>query len=96
MRAYLITAKPNRRQQALRAARHLTARTLITAGLLTLALIVFLLRVLRLTINLLATVAAETEYAASERAGTPPLGATLGATVAAAFTDEFARVYEAA
>lgn len=93
MHAYLITAKPNRRQRLLRTARHLTIRTLITVGLLTLAAIVFLLRVLRLTVNLLATIAAETEYAASAKAGTPPLGATFGATVAGAFADEFQRVY---
>lgn len=93
MHAYTITAKPNRRQIILRATAHYTARTFITLGLLTLALIVLLLRIARLLINLGATSAAKAEYAASAAAGTPPIGATLGATLADAFVDEFHRVY---
>jgi hypothetical protein len=93
MHAYLITAKPNRHQKVLRAARVSTVAALIGTGMVLLALIVFLLRVARLITNLAATWAAKGEYAASAKVGIPPLGATLGYAMADAFTEEFTRVY---
>lgn len=93
MHAYVITAKPNRRQKAIRATRVFSVAALIGTGMATLALIVFLLRVARLLINLAATAAARGEYAASAKVGIPPLGATLGCAMADAFNEEFTRVY---
>lgn len=93
MHAYLITAKPNRRQRILRAARIGTVAALIAVGMGLLALIVFLLRTLRLITNLAATWAAKGEYAASAKVGIPPMGATIGCAMADAFTDEFNRAY---
>lgn len=96
MHAYVLTAKPNRRQQVMRALRHFAVRLLITTGLLLLAAAVVVLRVARVFVNLAATALARAEYAASERAGTSPIGATIGCRLAEAFTEEFNRVYETA
>ena len=96
MHAYVITAKPNRRQRILRQARHLAVRTLITIGLLLLAAAVFAARTARVLTDLAATALAEAEYAASAAAGTPPIGATIGHRLAEAFTEEFNDAYQAA
>lgn len=96
MHAYMIVAQPSRRQKFLRAARHFAVRLCITIGLLLLAATVVILRSARVFINIAATLAARAEYAASELAGTPPIGATVGARLAAEFTDEFRRTYQAA
>jgi hypothetical protein len=96
MHSYTITAKPNRRQRIMRTVRHFAVRLLITIGLLLLAVAVVVLRCARVLINLAAAAAARAEYAASERAGTPPIGATIGCRLAEAFTDEFNDAYQAA
>lgn len=96
MHAYLITAMPTWRQRALRATGHYTARALITLALLTLGLVVFALRTCRALINLAATIAARAEFAAADWAGTPPIGACIGAGIADAFADEFHRTYDQA
>lgn len=96
MHAYVLTAKPNRRQQALRALRHFAVRLLITTALLLLAAAVVVARIARVFVNLAATALARAEYAASERAGTPPIGATIGCRLAEAFTEEFNDAYQAA
>jgi hypothetical protein len=94
--AYLITAMPTWRQRALRATGHYTARTLITAAMLLLGLVVFALRTCRALTNLAATVAARAEFAAADWAGTPPIGSVIGVGLADAFTDEFHRTYDQA
>jgi predicted nicotinamide N-methyase len=93
---YLVTAKPNWRQRMLRRAGHYTARTLITAAMLLLGLVVFTLRACRALTSLAATVAARAEYAAADWAGTIPVGAVLGHGIAEAFTEEFNDAYQAA
>jgi hypothetical protein len=86
---YLITAKPNRLHRMVAAARRLTVATAVAVGLALLAAVVFGLRTLRVFANLAAEAAARAEFAAAHAAHVPPLGATLGATVTAAFVEEF-------
>jgi hypothetical protein len=89
--AYLITAKPSRRQQALRWLGRWTPRLLVMLGLLLLGLAVFALRAARALIGLAAVAAARVEFEAAARAGRVPVGQTLGVGVADAFTTEFRR-----
>jgi hypothetical protein len=89
--AYLITAKPSRRQQALRWLGRWIPRALVWSGLLLLGLAVFGLRAARALIGLAATFAARIEFEAATRAGKPPVGQTIGVGVADAFTAEFNR-----
>lgn len=96
MHAYVIVATPTRRQQFLRAARRIAVGVCILIGLLLLAVTVIVLRSARVFINIAATLAARAEYAASERAGTVPIGSTVGARLAYEFTEEFRRTYQAA
>ncbi len=96
MHAYVITAEPTWRQRMLRLAGRITTRTLITAAMLLLGLIVLGLRASRALLNLTATVAARAEFAAADWAGTLPFGAVIGHSVAEAFTEEFNDAYQAA
>ena len=91
MHAYLITAKPTRRQQALRWLGRWVPRALVWLGLGLLGVAVFVLRTARALINLAATFAARVEFEAARRAGTPPVGQTIGVGIADAFATEFHR-----
>lgn len=91
MHAYLITAAPSRRQQALRWLGRWVPRALMWLGLGVLGVAVFALRAARALIGLAAVTAARIEFEAARRAGTVPVGQTIGVGVTDAFATEFNR-----
>lgn len=91
MHPYLITASPNRWQQAVRWSRHAAVTGSVLTAHLTLGLVVVVLRTARVIVTICATLAAWLELYLARRTGRPPLGQVAGMGIATAFTEEFAR-----
>jgi hypothetical protein len=89
MHPYLITASPNRWQQAVRWSRHAAVTGSVLTAHLALGAVVLTLRIARVIVTICATLAAWLEMYLAEHTGRPPLGQTAGMGIATAFNDEF-------
>lgn len=90
MHPYLIIAEPSRFQRATRTARTVVVAGGVLAAHLVVGVLVLVLRCARVVITIAATLMAWLELYIAQHTGKPPLGATAGAGIAAAFTAEFA------
>lgn len=91
MHPFLIHARPNRWQRAVRTIRTAAVTGSVFAAHLALGLVVLILRTARVVVTICATLAAWLELYLAQRTGKPPLGQIAGMGIAAAFNDEFAR-----
>lgn len=91
MHPYLITARPNWWQRAVRSIRRAAVTATVLAAHLALGAVVLILRTARVVLTVTATLAAWLELYLADRTGKPPLGQLAGMGIATAFTEEFAR-----